>query len=100
MDRKAIMTSNKLKNTLLKSHRASQSDDSAFSDQVSGNHYKSLKIQPLEYCMANDFNACQTHVIKYVSRYDKKWKDKKDQIKDLEKAKHVIEMQIELIKKD
>nr|BAR32086.1 hypothetical protein [uncultured Mediterranean phage uvMED] len=95
-----MTTSNKLKNTLLKSHRASQSNDSAFSEQVSGNHYKKLKIQPLEYCMANNLNACQTHVIKYVSRYDKKCKDKKDQIKDLEKAKHVIDMQIELLEKE
>jgi hypothetical protein len=94
------MTSNTLKKTLLKSHRATHSDNSAFSEQVSGNHYKSLKIQPLEYCMANNLNACQTHVVKYVSRYDKKWKDKKDQIKDLKKAKHVIDMQIELLEKE
>ena len=94
------MTSNTLKKTLLKSHRATHSDNSAFSEQVSGDHYKSLKIQPLEYCMANNLNACQTHVVKYVSRYDKKWKSKKDQIKDLEKAKHVIDMQIELLEKE
>jgi hypothetical protein len=94
------MTSNTLKKTLLKSHRATHSDNSAFSEQVSGDHYKSLKIQPLEYCMANNLNACQTHVIKYVSRYDKKWKSKKDQIKDLQKAKHVIDMQIELLEKE
>ena len=94
------MTSNSLKKTLLKSHRATQSNDSAFSEQVSGSHYKSLKIQPLEYCMANDFNACQTHAIKYISRYNKKWKDKKEQIKDLKKAKHVIDMQIELLEKE
>jgi len=91
------MTSNTLKKTLLKSHRATQSDDSAFSDQVSGNHYKRLKIQPLDYCMANNFNACQTHAMKYITRYNLKWKDKKDQIKDLEKAKHVIDMLIEKI---
>jgi hypothetical protein len=100
MDKGDSMTSNSLKKTLLKSHRATQSNDSAFSEQVSGNHYKSLKIQPLEYCMVNDFNACQTHAIKYISRYNKKWKDKKEQIKDLEKAKHVIDMQIELLKKE
>ena len=94
------MTSNTLKKTLLKSHRATHSDNSAFSEQVSGNHYKSLKIQPLEYCMANNLNACQTHVVKYVSRYDRKWKSKKDQIKDLKKAKHVIDMQIELLEKE
>ena len=91
------MTSNTLKKTLLKSHRATQSDDSAFSDQVSGNHYKRLKIQPLDYCMANNFNACQTHAMKYITRYNLKWKDKKDQVKDLEKAKHVIDMLIEKI---
>ena len=94
------MSTNTLKKTLLKSHRATHSDNSAFSDQVSGDHYKSLKIQPLEYCMANNLNACQTHVVKYVSRYDKKWKSKKDQIKDLKKAKHVIDMQIELLEKE
>jgi hypothetical protein len=94
------MTSNTLKKTLLKSHRATQSDGSAFSAQIQGNHYKSLKIQPLEYSMANGFNACQTHVVKYISRYNKKWKDKKDQIKDLQKAKHVIDMQIELLEKE
>ena len=94
------MTSNTLKKTLLKSHRATQNDNSAFSEQVSVNHYKSLKIQPLEYCMANNLNACQTHVVKYVSRYYRKWKTKKDQIKDLKKAKHVIDMQIELLEKE
>jgi translation initiation factor 2B subunit (eIF-2B alpha/beta/delta family) len=94
------MSSNTLKKTLLKSHRASQSNDSAFSAQIQGNHYKTLKIQPLEYSMANGFNACQTHVVKYISRYNKKWKDKKDQIKDLQKAKHVIDMQIELLEKE
>ena len=45
--------SNKLKNTLLKSHRASQNDDSAFSEQVGGDWYKKLKIQPLDYAMDN-----------------------------------------------
>ncbi len=89
--------SNKLKNTLLKSHTAPLNSDSAFSEQVAGNHYKKLNIQPLDYSMANDFNACQTHALKYITRYNLKWKDKKDQIKDLEKAKHVIDMLIEKI---
>ena len=44
-------------------------------------------------------NACQTHITKYVSRYNLKHKDKKKQIEDLEKAKHVIDMLIEEIKK-
>ena len=84
--------SNKLKNTLLKSHRGTQNDDSAFSEQVGGDWYKKLKLQPLDYCMDNNLNACQTKVIKYISRYNLKHKNKTDQLKDLEKAKHVIDM--------
>ena len=89
--------SNKLKNTLLNSHRATLNSDSAFSEQVAGDHYKKLKIQPLDFSMANDFNACQVKVVKYISRYNLKHKNIKDQIKDLNKAKHVIDMLIEKI---
>jgi len=98
MSSKPAIKTNKLKNALLKSHRTTQNDDSAFSEQVGGDWYKKLKIQPLDYCMDNNFNACQTKVIKYISRYSLKWKDKKRQIEDLEKGKHVIDMLIEKIK--
>jgi hypothetical protein len=87
MSSKPDIKTNKLKNALLKSHRTTQSDDSAFSEQVGGDWYKKLKIQPLDYCMD-----------KYISRYNYKWKDKKRQIEDLEKGKHVIDMLIEKIK--
>lgn len=66
---------------------------SALDTQVAGNHYKKLKIQPMEYSMANDLNACQHTIIKYVTRY----KDKGG-IQDLEKAKHCIDMLIEFEK--
>jgi len=98
MSSKTTIKTNKLKNTLLKSHRDTQSNDSAFSEQVGGDWYKKLKLQPLDYCMDNNFNACQTKVIKYISRYNLKHKAIKDQVKDLEKAKHVIDMLIEKIK--
>ena len=98
MSSKPAIKTNKLKNALLKSHRTTQNDDSAFSEQVGGDWYKKLKIQPLDYCMDNNFNACQTKVIKYISRYSLKWKDKKRQIEDLEKGKHVIDILIEKIK--
>ena len=98
MSSKATTKTNKLKNALLKSHRATQSEDSAFSEQVGGDWYKKLKLQPLDYCMDNNFNACQTKVIKYISRYNLKHKTIKDQVKDLDKAKHVIDMLIEKIK--
>ena len=47
--------------------------------------------------MDNNLNACQVKVVKYISRYNLKHKNIKDQIKDLNKAKHVIDMLIEKI---
>lgn len=59
--------------------------------QVSGNHYKDLPIQPVEYIHANNIGYFEGNVIKYVSR----WR-KKNGIADLEKAKHYIELLIKL----
>lgn len=59
--------------------------------QVAGDHYKKLKIQPVEYIHANDIGFCEGNVIKYVSR----WKFKGG-IADLQKAKHIIELLIQL----
>ena len=64
---------------------------SALGVQVAGSHYKSLKIQPIEYIHANGIPFAEGCVIKYVTR----WRDKGG-IKDLEKAKHFIELLIEL----
>ncbi len=64
---------------------------SALDVQVSGNHYKDLPIQPVEYIHANNIGYFEGNVIKYVSR----WRAKNG-IKDLEKAKHYIELLIEL----
>ena len=64
---------------------------SALNVQVSGNHYKDLKIQPIEYIHANNIPFAEGCVIKYVSR----WRNKGG-VKDLEKAKHFIELLIEL----
>ena len=59
--------------------------------QVDGNHYKDQAIQPVEYIHANNIGYMEGNVIKYVAR----WR-KKHGIKDLEKAKHYIELLIEL----
>lgn len=59
--------------------------------QVAGAHYKSLKIQPIEYIHANGIPFAEGSVIKYMTR----WRDKGG-IADLEKAKHFIELLIEL----
>jgi hypothetical protein len=64
---------------------------SALDVQVAGNHYKDLPIQPVEYIYANKIGYFEGNVIKYVSR----WRSKNG-IKDLEKAKHYIELLIEL----
>lgn len=67
---------------------------SALEKQVSGDHYKSLKIQPIEFIHANGIPFAEGSVIKYVTR----WRDKGG-IADLEKAKHFLEILIELERK-
>ncbi len=59
-------------------------------DQIGGAHYKEMKIQPLEYCLANELGPCESAVVKYVSR----WK-RKNGIEDLRKARHYIEALID-----
>jgi hypothetical protein len=63
---------------------------SSWDEQVGGDHYKQLKIQPLEYALENDLGICEHAVIKYVSR----WKDKGG-LEDLRKARHYIDLLIE-----
>lgn len=64
---------------------------SALDVQQGGDHYKKLKIQPIEYIHANNLPFAEGCVVKYVTR----WRDK-DGIKDLKKAKHFLELLIEL----
>ena len=63
---------------------------SSWDEQVGGDHYKQLKIQPLEYALENDLGICEHAVIKYVSR----WQDKGG-VEDLRKARHYIDLMIE-----
>ena len=64
---------------------------SALDTQVSGDHYKDMPIQPVEYIHANAMGYLEGNVVKYVSR----WR-KKNGLADLEKAKHYIDLLIEL----
>ena len=59
--------------------------------QVGGDHYKDMPIQPVQYIHSNGIGYFEGNVIKYVSR----WRAKNG-IADLEKAKHYIELLIEL----
>lgn len=66
--------------------------NSSLDKQVDGDHYKKLEIQPATYSYKNFGPGWhQGEIIKYVSRY----RDKNGVV-DLEKAKHLIEMLIEL----
>ena len=67
---------------------------SAFDDQVGGNHYKLMMIQPTEYILANNLGFCEGNVVKYISRWRLKSKHGPN-VEDLRKAKHYIDMLIE-----
>ena len=63
---------------------------SATDHQVAGDHYKKLKIQPIEYILANEMQFCEGAIIKYISR----WREKGG-IEDLRKIKHFCDFLIE-----
>lgn len=63
---------------------------SAFSEQVGGDHYRDVVIQPVEYIMANGIPYCEGNVIKYVTR----WR-RKGGLDDLRKARHYLDLLIE-----
>jgi hypothetical protein len=62
----------------------------SLSKQVGGSHYKEMKIQPIEYILANGIGFVEGSVIKYVSR-------KKNKIEDLKKARHLLDLYIEIL---
>ena len=63
----------------------------ALENQQGGDHYKNMKIQPVEFIHANGLDFFQVAVIKYVSRFRNK-----NGKQDLEKARHFIELLIQL----
>ena len=60
---------------------------SAYKKQIGGSHYLKMKIQPSEFANKNNLLFAEGNAIKYICRH--KYKGGK---KDLEKAKHYIEM--------
>jgi len=59
--------------------------------QEGGSHYKKCTIQPVEFIFANDIPFIEGNIIKYITRH----RDKNG-IEDLKKAKHYIDLLIEL----
>ena len=66
-------------------------EGSKLKEQVGGDHYSKLAIQPVTYINANGLSYLAGNVVKYVTRYKNK-----NGLQDLKKAKHYIEMLIEL----
>jgi len=62
-------------------------------EQIGGNHYKDLAIQPFEFIERNGLGFGVGNVIKYLCRYKKK-----GGIENLQKARHYIDLLIRLEK--
>ena len=60
---------------------------SALDTQVGGDHYKQMKIQPVEFICENNIPYCEANVIKYISRHRNK-----NGAQDVRKAIHYCEM--------
>jgi hypothetical protein len=65
--------------------------DSPLNEQVGGGHYKDFVIQPVEFIHANRLGFMEGCIVKYVCRHGAK-----NGRQDLEKARHFIDMLIEL----
>lgn len=63
----------------------------ALSEQVGGDHYKTLAIQPLEYSLANKLDAVQHSIIKYATRHPNK-----GGADDLRKVIHFAQLGLQL----
>jgi hypothetical protein len=63
---------------------------SVYKKQIGGSHYKDMKIQPSEFINKNKLLFAEGNAIKYICRHAAK-----GEVKDLEKAKHYIDMIIE-----
>ncbi len=64
---------------------------SALDNQVGGDWYKSLAIQPVVFCRANKMGGLESSVVRYITRH--KAKNGSD---DIKKAIHCLELILEL----
>jgi len=60
-------------------------------EQIGGNHYQSMVIQPIEFIVANNIPFLEGNVIKYVCRHRNK-----NGIEDLKKARNYLDRLIEI----
>lgn len=67
--------------------------DNPLDKQVGGNHYKGFVIQPVEFIYKNNIPFIEGNILKYILRYKQK-----NGVEDLKKARHYLDMLIELEK--
>lgn len=67
------------------------SGNQALTTQVGGNHYSTMKYQPIQFAMDAQLNPVQFSIVKYVSRYKNK-----NGLQDLQKALHFCEIGAEI----
>lgn len=63
---------------------------SSSNNEVGGNHYKKLKISPVEYIRANNLDFFEGNVIKYISRHRQK-NGEEDIIKCVDYLRMILE---------
>lgn len=59
----------------------------ADTQQVGGTHYEQMKIQPIDYIVANNLGFCESNVVKYISRHRSK-----NGAEDIRKAIHYCKL--------
>ena len=74
----------KIKNDIIKEYKT-------LKEQIGGDHYKNLAIQPAYYSYKNKLRWHEGEIVKYITRHRFK-----NGVEDLYKAAHLIEMLIEL----
>lgn len=67
---------------------------SALDVQVDGDHYKTMKMQPVELAYMVNGSPCFCKLAKYLTR------EKGDKLINLQKAKHCIELERDLVGND
>ena len=63
----------------------------ALTEQVGGDHYKSLAIQPVEYIVKNNLGWCEGNAVKYITRHKSK-----NGAADIRKAIHYLNLLLEM----
>ncbi len=86
-DNTAQLTADQLVTAARFDQAASSDTVTATDRQIGGDHYKSLKIQPIEYIDANNMPYLEGNVVKYVTRHASK-----NGVQDIDKAIHYLEL--------